>query len=127
GDDRPRGGGGGGGRLHQGRRRDQGHARNGSRPPQGLSAAIYHRAGGITYLRVLASRAPARRSSAVPGRFANRNEAHISVMALATLCLARARRTGDSARIKHGVIYRSFPPKRGSSLSPQSGTPLSRE
>jgi hypothetical protein len=25
------------------------------------------------------------------GRFANRNEAHISVMALATLCLARAR------------------------------------
>src|SRR5262249_3399446 len=102
-------------RLYQGRRRDQGHARNGSRPPQGLSVAIYHRAGGIKYLLVLASGAPARRSSAIPGRFANRNEAHISVMALATLCLARARRSGDSARIKHGVIahYRSFPPKRG--------------
>ena len=37
-------------RLYPRRRRDQGHARNGSRPPQGLSAAIYHRARRIKYL-----------------------------------------------------------------------------
>jgi len=35
---------------------------------------------------------------------ANRNDAHISVMVLATLCLARSRRTSDPAPIKHGCI-----------------------
>src|SRR3984893_17237244 len=49
---------------------------------------------------------------------------HTSVIPLAALCLARERRTGDSA--PQARLHRSLPRRRESSLSPQSGTPLSR-
>src|SRR5262249_30348531 len=115
--DRPSAGRMRGRRLYQGRRRDQGHARDRGRPPQGLSVAIYHRAGGIKYLRVLASGAPVRRSQAVSGALCeSQRRSHQRDGARDFVSGRRARNQRPCSH--HARLHRLLPRRRESKLSP---------
>src|SRR6516225_7317606 len=85
----------------------------------------YHRAGGIKYLRVLASGAPARRSQAVSGALCESQRR--SQQRDGARGFVSGPRAPNQRPCSHQArLHRSLPRRRESSLSSQSGTPLSR-